>query len=636
MYITGRYIHRTSGTQLPVAAIPQPAWPSFVQPPATSQVRAPLLQPINLFAATAPAALSPARLLGAMIVTVGLAIFGMPAVGRADEPVENTPCANGYWYGEAYLTDEQVVNCSDLYRTATGGVVSCLGIVSPQQRDVLRRQNVLGAQGAINHAIASLSAADQNNGKQVAAVVKTVLQQQGKPIVFRDADGDVDTLGDFLACASEKECRTIDTRRPAAPINTYPVANETRAVRRALTRMKPSAARTPTVQSPLDSPMTESSTTEPFIWPWAVGGGLLLVGLGVVLYYRGRQRSSTEPAPIPAPERCSTPLPLPETDLIVAMAAENRPLLTGEITGPLSILGIAPAPSPLVIGGKYTVIRELGRGGMAIVYEVEGPKGERLALKILNTATAQEPDEITRFRREAKALTKLQHPNIVFLIEYGEDTATKQPYLVMELVQGLPLQKILREGHERKPLFARRAIDIVQQILAALQEAHLANIVHRDLNPGNIFLATDPTTGANSVKIIDFGIARECGTELLTQTGRMLGAPPYMAPEQCNPFSKDNVDGRSDLYVVGIILYEMLMGRHPLSLKPGLSDKEKPIAWLKAQLLMEPEPLAIVHPDGLAQEPIIALVHRALAKDPKDRPQTAEEFLSALNEIVHI
>ncbi len=260
--------------------------------------------------------------------------------------------------------------------------------------------------------------------------------------------------------------------------------------------------------------------------------------------------------------------------------------------------------------GKYEVRREIGRGAMGVVYEGYDPQIKRvIALKTIRPDQLQGGDPATviaRFRREAQAAGRLSHPNIVAIHDFGEDAGVW--YIAMELVKG----RELKEAFEANERF--RADDIVRimtQILAALDYAHRQGVIHRDIKPANIFLLDDGT-----VKVADFGIAH-IDSSSLTQVGAVLGTPSYMSPEQIQGLP---VDGRSDLFSAGVVLYQFLTGERPFAGSAATT----------MQKVLKEEPLA---PSALNVQvlPLMdAVVRRALAKRADDRFQTAQEFADAI------
>lgn len=263
-----------------------------------------------------------------------------------------------------------------------------------------------------------------------------------------------------------------------------------------------------------------------------------------------------------------------------------------------------------VLSGRYRLVGHLARGGMADVYEAEDVLlNRRVAVKILHRNFAADEAFVTRFRREAQAAANLNHPNIVAIYDWGRDTDTY--YMVMELIEGRTLREILRsEG----ALLPRRAAEIAAEAAAALTVAHQAGVFHRDVKPGNIMITRD-----GAVKVTDFGIARALDdSEELTRTGAVIGTATYFSPEQAQGLPADE---RSDVYSLGIVLYEMLAGRPPFT-------GESPVA-VAYQHVSEHAPLADeVNPEVPAE--LAAIARRAMAKDPAERYQTADEMRSDL------
>ena len=201
--------------------------------------------------------------------------------------------------------------------------------------------------------------------------------------------------------------------------------------------------------------------------------------------------------------------------------------------------------------GRYEIVREVGHGAMGVVYEATDPNiGRKVALKTIRAGTlGTNPEEVAkRFKNEARAAGGLNHPNIVTI--YDADEQNGILYLAMEFLQGTTLDVLLHSLQTLKP---DQAVDIVRQVCAGLDYAHSKGVVHRDIKPGNIMVLV---TGA--VKITDFGIARTAN--VMTMTGQVLGTPNYMSPEQV---VGKTVDGRSDLFSVGVLLYEMVTGERP-------------------------------------------------------------------------
>jgi hypothetical protein len=266
-----------------------------------------------------------------------------------------------------------------------------------------------------------------------------------------------------------------------------------------------------------------------------------------------------------------------------------------------------------MLGDRYEIESPLGRGGMATVYSGrDRVLGRPVAIKVLAERYAGDEKFVTRFRREARAAAGLNHTNIVSVFDTGDTNG--QHYIVMEMVNGETLSDLLkREG----PLSPDRAARIAGSIARALHAAHAQGLIHRDVKPGNVML-----TREGDVKVMDFGIARAATDETLTQTGMVLGTASYLSPEQSRG---EPVDHRSDVYSLGCVLYEMLAGRPPFA-------GETPVGVAYKHVHEQPEPLTTNGPPVPAE--VEAVVMQALAKDPADRPQTAEAFREALTSAV--
>src|SRR5580698_10794127 len=211
-----------------------------------------------------------------------------------------------------------------------------------------------------------------------------------------------------------------------------------------------------------------------------------------------------------------------------------------------------PSQTPRVFSERYELNHLIARGGMAEVYRARDRLLDRpVALKVLFPELSVDRSFVERFRREAQAAANLSHPNIVPVFDWGEDNGTY--FIVMELVEGTSLADMLRGGATISPA---RSAQIVAQVAAALGYAHRSGVVHRDVKPGNILITRD-----GQVKVTDFGIAQAVSSEdHLAEAGSVMGTATYFSPEQA---SGEAVDGRSDVYALGVVLYEMLVGRPP-------------------------------------------------------------------------
>ncbi|UPT43300.1 MULTISPECIES: protein kinase, partial [Streptomyces] len=274
--------------------------------------------------------------------------------------------------------------------------------------------------------------------------------------------------------------------------------------------------------------------------------------------------------------------------------------------------------------GRYQLRDLLGEGGMASVYlAYDSALDRQVAIKTLHTELGREQSFRERFRREAQAVAKLQHTNIVSVFDTGEDElgGALMPYIVMEYVEGQPLGSVLAADirtHGAMP--ADKALKVTADVLAALETSHEMGLVHRDIKPGNVMM-----TKRGIVKVMDFGIARamQSGVTSMTQTGMVVGTPQYLSPEQA---LGRGVDARSDLYSVGIMLFQLLTGRIPF-------DADSPLAIAYAHV--QEEPVAPSSINRSVTPAMDALVARALKKNPNERfPSAAamrDEIARVLN-----
>lgn len=262
-----------------------------------------------------------------------------------------------------------------------------------------------------------------------------------------------------------------------------------------------------------------------------------------------------------------------------------------------------------VLNSRYEIEQLIGSGGMAEVYRArDSLLGRTVAVKVLHSQYAKDPVFIERFRHEAQAAANLNHPNIVNVYDWGIEDSTY--YIVMEYVQGRDLKAIITQGG---PLLPERAVEIAMSICTALEVAHSNGIVHRDIKPQNIIVTID-----NQIKVMDFGIARTAGGSAMTQTGTIMGTAQYISPEQAQGRV---ADPRSDLYSLGVVLYEMLTGKVPF-------DGDNPVAIAYKHVREDPLAPSLMNPD-ISPE-LEAVVMKALAKNPENRYQSAVEMHSDL------
>lgn len=267
------------------------------------------------------------------------------------------------------------------------------------------------------------------------------------------------------------------------------------------------------------------------------------------------------------------------------------------------------AEEPRVFSDRYEMVRHIARGGMAQVYLARDQLLDRpVALKVLFPELSVDHSFVERFRREAKAAANLSHPNIVSVYDWGQGDSTY--YIVMEYVNGPTLSSMLKQG----PLEPERAAAIAASVAAALDFAHRRGVIHRDVKPGNVLI-----DDRAQVKVADFGIARAVGTsEDLTQTGSVMGTATYFSPEQAQGYA---VDPRSDVYSLGVVLYEMVTGRPPFS-----GDNPVSIAY-KHVKEPPPRPSSVNRAVPAALE---AIILKAMAKEPEARYQSAEDMRADL------
>ena len=265
---------------------------------------------------------------------------------------------------------------------------------------------------------------------------------------------------------------------------------------------------------------------------------------------------------------------------------------------------------------RFRLVRRLGQGGMGTVFLAEqiGVGNRRVALKVLNRKLLDEPDFLLRFQNEAGSTGLIRHENVVTIYDSGQaDDGT--PYIAMEFLEGETLRDVLKR---RGALPVAEVAEILEQAAQGLNAAHELGIIHRDLKPDNIFL-TRGRDGKLKVKVVDFGIAKLRESSVHTQTGMVLGTPAYMSYEQASGMTSDELDARSDNYSLGVVVYEMLIGRAPF-------HSVTPAGYLRKHLLEEPPPLRASAPGLDVPGEVEAVVMKALVKNRDERYPTMLEF----------
>jgi serine/threonine protein kinase len=271
-----------------------------------------------------------------------------------------------------------------------------------------------------------------------------------------------------------------------------------------------------------------------------------------------------------------------------------------------------------IIAERYHVLKKLGEGGMGQVYLAEHVKmGRKSAVKVMNPGMVNDADAISRFNREAANASRINHPNVAGIYDFGE-TSDGLIYLAMEFIEGESLTSLVEKNGALPPV---RAADIARQAAAGLQVAHDMGIVHRDLKPDNIMIAKN-RDGSDCVKVVDFGIAKAAGAEnqKVTKTGLVVGTPEYMSPEQ---LAGDKLGGESDIYSLALVAFNMLTGKLPFE---GETAQESMIM----RLTDEPKSLAAMKPDTSWTPEVQAVMQKALQRKVGDRYRNATDFGVAL------
>ena len=298
-----------------------------------------------------------------------------------------------------------------------------------------------------------------------------------------------------------------------------------------------------------------------------------------------------------------------------AKASEVKPKKRKKSKGPDPLIG-------KVVNDRFRIVSMIARGGMGKVYRAEqAPLGREVALKVLNPNYHgdHDPEFHKRFFLEASICSKLTHPNTVTIFDYGR-TDDDVYYIAMELLEGRTLHRALRDDGRMDP---GRAMHIARQVCRSLREAHSLGVIHRDLKPANIYLVKHGDE-QDFVKVLDFGLVKDIGDkgEDLTQTGLFMGSPKYMSPEQIRG---EKVDGRCDVYALGVILYEMLTGKVPF-------DRPNSVNILMAHVHEAPPSLTDMAPEAEFSQVLEQIVMKSMAKDPEERYGSMDEFLVALKQ----
>jgi serine/threonine-protein kinase len=285
---------------------------------------------------------------------------------------------------------------------------------------------------------------------------------------------------------------------------------------------------------------------------------------------------------------------------------------------------------PLVgrtLNGRFKILSVIARGGMGKVYKAEqAPLGRLCALKVLSPKYEgdRDPEFHRRFFLEASTASKLKHPNTVTVYDYGKSEEDLY-YIAMEFIEGRTLHRAIRDDG---PFDEVRTAHVARQICRSLREAHRLGIVHRDLKPGNVLLVDGGDEG-DSVKVLDFGLVKDVSNENaagedLTQAGLFMGSPKYMAPEQImGPEASARISARTDIYALGVVMYEMLCGKVPF-------DRGAGVATLMAHVHEMPPPMTVHRPDLLLSDVMHEIIRRCLEKDPAKRYTNMDEVLTAL------
>lgn len=275
-----------------------------------------------------------------------------------------------------------------------------------------------------------------------------------------------------------------------------------------------------------------------------------------------------------------------------------------------------------VLAGKYEIMSVVGTGGMGVVYKGRQHLMDRIvAIKMLRAQHVSDSMSVKRFQQEGKACCLLNHPHVITIYDFGV-SPSGQPFMVMDFLQGVALSDIIKQDGQ---VGVERSIKILMQACEALDHAHRLGVVHRDLKPSNIMLI-DYDGEKDFVKVVDFGVAKinspnDVEAQRLTQVGEVCGSPVYMSPEQCMGYELDN---RSDIYSMGVVMYETITGKLPLLGKTMVDTMSKHISE-------PPPPFSEARSDLYIPERLEAVIMKALAKDPQERHQTMDDLAKDLD-----
>jgi serine/threonine-protein kinase len=261
--------------------------------------------------------------------------------------------------------------------------------------------------------------------------------------------------------------------------------------------------------------------------------------------------------------------------------------------------------------GDYRNLRKIARGAMGLIFKAEHKDGRTVALKVLPRQMVREPQDIERFKREVETITSLVHPNIVRVFDYGQDEDFY--YYAMEFLDGRSLRELITDRGHLSPV---HAAEICRDAARGLAFAHQHGVIHRDVKPSNVMICKD-----GSVKLVDFGLAFTKQSDILTATGISLGTPAYMSPEQIEGGRKE-VGERSDIYSLGVTLYEAASGKRPFE-----GDNQYDV--MKRVLFDEPQPAATANPS--VPEELSQVIGKAMAKSPADRYARMPDMIAALD-----